>query len=253
MASLVNFRIPAIIYDANTNAKGWKKVDDYTVEFRTKSPDSFFPYQVCYILISSPAQFEKVGGDWQKYLNEPSGTGPWKMTKLVPRERAEFVPFKEHWDPSRQPKLDKVITIPIPEPNARTNALLAGEVDWIEAPAPDAIPRLEQEGMVISSNLYPHVWSWHLSRVEGSPWNDIRVRKAANLAIDREGIIELLGGYAREAKGHVSSTDPWFGEPGFELKSDPDAAAKLLAEAGYGPDKPVEVKVLISASGSGQM
>ncbi len=253
MASLVNFRIPAIIYDAETNAKGWKKVDDYTVEFSTKSPDSFFPYQICYLLMSSPAQFEKVGGDWKKYLTDPSGTGPWKMTKLVPRERAEFVPFKEHWDPSRQPKLDKVITIPIPEPNARTNALLAGEVDWIEAPSPDAIPRLEKQGMVLSSNLYPHVWSWHLSRVEGSPWNDIRIRKAANLAIDRDGIVELLGGYARKAQGHVSTTDPWFGKPSFELKYDPEAAAQLLAEAGYGPDKPVEVKVLISASGSGQM
>jgi peptide/nickel transport system substrate-binding protein len=253
MASLVNFRIPAIVYDPATNAKGWKKIDDYTVEFTTKTPDSFFPYQICYILMSSPAQFAKVGGDWQKYLTAPSGTGPWKMVEVVPRERAVFVPFKEHWDPTRQPKLDKVITIPIPEPNARTNALLAGQVDWIEAPAPDAIPRLKSQGMVISSNLYPHVWSWHLSRVEGSPWNDIRIRKAANLAIDRDGIVELLGGYAIPAKGHVPPSDPWFGKPSFDLKYDPEAAMKLLAEAGYGPDNPVEVKILISASGSGQM
>lgn len=253
MASLVNFRIPAIVYDAKTNTKGWKKIDDHTVEFSTKTPDSFFPYQICYILLSSPAQFENVGRDWQKFLTQPSGTGPWKMVQMVPRERAEFVPFKAHWDPTRQPKLDKVVTIPIPEPNARTNALLAGEVDWIEAPSPDAIPHLKSQGMAISSNLYPHVWSWHLSRVEGSPWNDIRIRKAANLAIDREGIVELLGGYATAAKGHVSPADPWHGKPSFELKYDPEAATKLLVEAGYSPEKPVEVKVLISASGSGQM
>lgn len=253
MASLVNFRIPAIVYDPETNTKGWKKLDDYTVEFTTKTPDSFFPYQICYILMSSPAQFEKVGRDWQKFLAEPSGTGPWKMVGLVPRERAEFVPFKEHWDATRQPKLDKVITIPIPEPNARTNALLAGQVDWIEAPSPDAIPHLKEQRMVISSNLYPHVWSWHLSRVEGSPWNDVRIRKAANLAIDREGIVELLGGYAIAAKGHVAPGDPWFGNPTFELEYDPDTALELMNEAGYGPDKPLEVKMLISASGSGQM
>jgi ABC-type transport system substrate-binding protein len=233
MASLVNFRIPSLAYDPDTNAKGWQKIDSHTVEFTTKSPDSFFPYQVCYILMSSPARFAEAGGDWNKFAENPSGTGPWQLVELVPRERAEFVPFADHWDPMRQPKLDKVITIPLPDPNARTAALLSGQVDWIEAPSPDAIPRLVERGMVISSNLYPHVWSWHLSRVEGSPWNDVRVRKAANLAIDRDGIVALLGGYGIQAKGHVSPADPWYGSPSFELRYDPDAAKALLAEAGY--------------------
>ena len=49
-ASLVNFRIPSVVYDAATNTKGWKKIDKYTVEFTTKSLDSFFPYQIVYIL-----------------------------------------------------------------------------------------------------------------------------------------------------------------------------------------------------------
>ena len=130
MASLVNFRIPSLAYDPDTNAKGWKKIDSHTVEFTTKSPDSFFPYQVCYILMSSPARFAEAG-DWNKFAENPSGTGPWQLVELVPRERAEFVPFADHWDETRQPQLDKVITIPLPDPNARTAALLAGQVDWV--------------------------------------------------------------------------------------------------------------------------
>jgi ABC-type transport system substrate-binding protein len=113
--------------------------------------------------------------------------------------------------------------------------------------------RIQSAGFSIASNVYPHIWSWHLSRVEGSPWNDIRVRKAANLAIDRKGVLELLGGYAVEATGHVVKGDPWYGSPSFQIKTDVEAAKKLLAEAGFGPDKPVKVKMLISASGSGQM
>jgi ABC-type transport system substrate-binding protein len=243
-ASLVNFRIPSF--------KSVRKIDEHTVEF-TAVEDAFFPYQVCYIVMASPAQWEKMGRDWDKFAFEPSGTGPWKLTKLVPRERAEFEPFKEHWNPDLVPKLDKVITLPIPDANARTAALLSGQVDWIEAPQPDAIPRLEAQGMKIISNIYPHNWSYSLSRIDGSPWNDIRVRKAANLAIDRAGIIQLLGGYALPAKGAVTPDDPWYGNPSFDIKYDPDQARALLAEAGFSPDKPVKVKMTISASGSGQM
>ena len=244
-ASLVNFRIPAF--------KSVKKVDKYTVEFTTKAPDSFFPYQVVYILMASPTQWANSGKDWKKVALSPSGTGPWKLSQLVARERAEFTPNTQHWDKNRVPKLDKVVTLPIPDPNARTAALLSGQVDWIEAPAPDAIPRMKSEGMKIVSNVYPHIWSYHLSRLPGSPWNDVRVRKAANLAIDRKGMVQLLGGYAIEAKGHVTPADKWFGSPSFDIKYDPAAAKALLKEAGFGPNKPVKAKILISASGSGQM
>jgi ABC-type transport system substrate-binding protein len=245
MVSLVNFRLPAY--------KSVKKIDDYTVEFETKAPDAFWPYQICYLLIASPKQWEATGKDWTKFAANPSGTGPWKLTALKSRELAELVPFKEHWDASRVPKLDKITLIPMPDPSARTAALLAGQVDWIEAPAPDAMQRIKSSGFEIVSNIYPHIWSWHLSRIDGSPWNDIRVRKAANLAIDRKGIVELLGGYGVEATGHVVKGDPWFGSPSFEIKTDIDAAKKLLADAGFGASKPVKVKMLISASGSGQM
>lgn len=245
MVSLVNFRLPAY--------KSVKKIDDYTVEFETKAPDAFWPYQICYVLFASPKQWEETGKDWTKFAAAPSGTGPWKLTALKSRELAELAPFKEHWDKSRVPKLDKVTLIPMPDPSARTAALLAGQVDWIEAPAPDAMARIKSSGFEIVSNIYPHIWSWHLSRIEGSPWNDIRVRKAANLAVDRKGIIELLGGYGVEATGHVVKGDPWYGAPSFEIKTDVAAAKKLLAEAGFSESKPVKVKMLISASGSGQM
>ena len=48
-------------------------------------------------------------------------------------------------------------------------------------------------------------------------------------------------------------SSPWFGKPSFEIKYDPAAAKKLLAEAGYGPGKPCKIKFLTSQAGSGQM
>ena len=143
--------------------------------------------------------------------------------------------------------------MPLPEPNSRTSALLSGQVDWIEQPSPDAVPQLKSAGMQIFSNGYPHIWPYHPSVLDDSPLRDVRVRKALNLAIDRDGIVALMGGLALPAHGHVLPDSPWFGKPTFELKYDPEQAKKLLAEAGYGPSKPLKLKFAISASGSGQM
>ena len=96
--------------------------------------------------MSSPAQWEKVGKSWDAFARTPSGTGPWKLDKFVPRERAELVPNKDYWDKARVPKLDRLVLLPLPEANSRVAALRSGQVDWIEAPPPDAIPSLKSAG-----------------------------------------------------------------------------------------------------------
>ncbi len=238
-------RIPAVA--------AYKVIDKYKVEITTKTPDATLPYQLAWVMMSSPAQWEKLGKNWEAFARTPSGTGPWQLTAFQPRERAELAPFKDYWDKARVPKLDKLVLLPLPEPNARAAALRSGQVDWIEAPAPDLVESLKGAGYRIVTNAYPHNWTWHLSRVEGSPWNDIRVRKAANLAIDRDGLKELLGGMMIPAEGFYPPGHQWFGKPSFKLKYDPAAAKKLLAEAGYSPAKPLQTRILISPSGSGQM
>ncbi|MEA3157933.1 MAG: peptide/nickel transport system substrate-binding protein, partial [Betaproteobacteria bacterium] len=233
--------------------KGYRKIDDYTVEITTLAPDSTFPYQLAQMFYSSPAQFEKVGRDWSKFAQQPSGTGPFRLERLVPRERAELGRNSSYWNAQHVPKSERLILMPIPEATTRTSALLSGPVDFIEAPPPDMIPRLKSGGFQVTSNGYPHFWPYFMSFREGSPWLDIRVRKAVNLAIDRDAIVKLLGGYAIPAKGIVEPGNPWFGKPTFEVKYDPATARNLLAEAGYSTQKPLTLKVLAAPSGSGQM
>ena len=229
-------------------------VDPLTVQITTKSPDATLPYQLAWITMSSPANWVAQGKSWDAVAQKPSGTGPWKLENgFKPRERAELTPNKGYWDTKRVPKLDKLVLIPLPEPNARVAALRSGEVDWIEAPAPDAVPSLQAAGFKIVTNSYPHNWTWHFSRLDGSPWNDERVRKAANLAIDRNALKELLGGLMIPAEGFFPPGSQWFGHPTFKVTYDLDAAKKLMTEAGYGPTKRIKTKVIISPSGSGQM
>lgn len=243
-AALVAVRIPAL--------KEVNKIDDHTIEIITVEPNADVPYQVSFWLMSSQEHWEKVGS-WAEFAKNPSGTGPWKQGTLTPRASVEMLPNKDYWNPKRVPKVDKAILRPIPEASARVAALLSGQVDFIEAPPPDAVPRLEQQGMKIVTNAYPHNWAVELSKAEGSPWNDIRVRKAANLCVDRDNMVELLGGLAIASKGHVPPGDTWFGKPSFDIKYDPDTARKMMEEAGHTKDKPLSVKIAISTSGSGQM
>src|ERR1700691_4735155 len=244
-----------------------RKIDDMTVELTTKEPDSFLPFNLTNLFMASPAKWQKLfdaapGADakaksqaaWEAFAKDASGTGPWKMSAFTPRERLELVKNENYWDKARVPKIDKMLLLPMPEANARTAALLSGQVDWIEAPAPDAVAEIKQRGFVIRANEEPHVWPWQFSRIEGSPWNDIRVRKAANLCIDREGLKDgLLAGLMVPATGTFEPGHPWRGKPTFEIKYDKPAAQKLVQEAGYGPTKKLSVKIKTSASGSGQM
>ncbi len=244
-AAQVRPRLPSV--------SSWRKLDATTVEVTTKAVDSFFPYQMLWFLISSPAQYERVGWNWDRFAQEPSGTGPFRLARLVPRERAELVRNAAYWNPARMPKADRIVLVCAPEAVTRTNALLTGQVDAIEAPAPDLLPRLQAGGARLVQNVTPHVWNYHLSLLEGSPWRDIRLRRAANLAINRDEVVALLNGLAKPASGVVDPASPWFGRPEFAVKTDLDAARKLVAEAGYGPRNPLRARFLIPTGGSGQM
>jgi peptide/nickel transport system substrate-binding protein len=244
-AAQVRPRLPGIA--------SYKKTGDMEVEIKTKAVDALFPYQMLWFLISSPTQWEKLGKDWNKFASEPSGTGPFKLARLVPRERAELVKNEGHWNPKRLPKTDRLILVCAPEDSTRTAALLSNSVDMIETPPPDAVDRLKSAGMKIETNVTPHVWNYHPSLVEGSPWTDIRLRKAANLAIDRDSIVKLLHGLAKPAYGQVDRSSPWFGKPSFELKYAPDEARKLMSAANFSKTQPLKTKFVVASGGSGQM
>src|SRR5579863_1617431 len=233
----------------------YRKIDDYTVAISTTKTASYFPYMAVYILFTSPASFEKAGRDWAKVATLPAaGTGPFRISKVVPRQAVDLVRWDGYWDATKTAKVDHVVLMPIPEANTRLAALRSGQVDWIEVPPPDGIASLKSAGFTITTGSYPHDWPWLYNiGASNSPFKDVRVRQALNYCVDREGLVTLLNGTAEPSVGWLKDSDPNFGSPENRYKFDPARAKKLLAEAGFTPEKPLAFKAMISTSGSGQM
>ncbi len=232
---------------------GFSKVDETTVAITTSYPFSFLPYLLTRVLIASPTQWEKSGRSWVEFAKKPSGTGPFRITRVVPGQFVEMARNDEYWDKTRIPKLDKLIVYPMAEATTRLAALRSGQVDWIEVPPPDAIPSLRDAGFQISLWPYPHTYPYVLNTSPNSPFHDVRVRQAANYAMDREGLCKLINGTGKPAMGLYPPDHPVFGTPKNRYTYDPERAKALLKDAGYGPDRPVKAKFMISTSGSGQM
>lgn len=233
----------------------YRKIDDFTVEIETTRPVSYWPYLMTLVLITSPSSFEQGGRDWARVAAlPPAGTGPFRLTRFVPRQSAELGRNAGYWQESRRPRLDRVVLLPMPEATTRLAALRSGQVDWIEVPPPDAIASLRQAGFNVVTNSYPHVWPWVFAAGRASsPVADLRVRQALNYCFEREGMVAMLNGTAEPSVGFFNATDPRFGSPQNRYRLDPARGRALLAEAGYTAQRPLRLKIAISPSGSGQM
>lgn len=233
---------------AVTSIESIDKVDDYTIAFNTKGPNSLFPYELAGFFLISNCALEALGNDYVEYAKHPYGTGPYTFESIVPRERLVLSKNEDYWDADRVPKHDQLVLVPMPEASTRAAALLSGQVDWVEAPSPDTIPQLEGAGMQIVKVPYPHNWNYQI-RLDEGPFSDLRVRQAANYAINRDEMVEFLQGVAEPAYQRLITTQPWYGAPA-EYQYDPAKATALLEEAGC---MPCQIRVAISTSGSGQM
>jgi len=246
-SGLMRARLPTLV--------SYRKVDDYTVALATREPIAYLPYLAVYMLFTSPASFERAGHDWGRVATLPAaGTGPFRLTKVLPREMAELARFDGYWDTAHKAKLDAIRLLPIPEATSRLAALRSGQVDWIEVPPPDGIPSLKAAGFNVVINSYPHVWPYMYNiGAANSPFKDVRVRQALNYCVDRAGLVALLNGTAEPSVGWLKPNDAAFGNPVNRYRFDPAKGKALLAEAGYTAAKPLSFKVMISTSGSGQM
>jgi len=231
-----------------------KIIDPWTLQFKTAAPYAMLPYDLDSIFIVSKKA--ATGATTEDFNSGKAaiGTGPYKLVRFTRGDRIELARNDAYWgwQKGKPAAWDKVTLRILPADTARIAALLAGDVDAIEnIPTADltrlkANPNFRLEQKVSWRTLFLHLDQYrdhppHLTDKSGkplakNPFKDRRVRLALSKAINRRAIVErVMEGYAIAAGNLVSP--PVFGHVA-ALKAeayDPEAAKKLLAEAGY-PD-----------------
>ena len=181
-------------------------------------------------LMLSPTAVQKFGNDGIA-LN-PIGTGPFKFVEREQGVKTVIARNDDYW--GRKAKLDRIVFRPLQDPATRSNALRTGEVHMINTPVWDDIEGLVKDGFILTTNKsVPYIYFLYLN-MKQKPMQDIRVRQAINMAVDREGIArDIYRGTGRAEYGMLSP-GTWAYDPSFRMyEYDPDKAKKLMVEAGY--------------------
>jgi len=183
-------------------------------------------------LIMCKAAVEKLDG--KKFTLDPPATcGPYRIQRLEP-QRMIVLERNPLW-PGTKPAFDEIHYLPIVDSNSAETAFQAGEIDFTDVPM-SSVPRLRKSPLQHAKlRVSPSLNYWWLGmQSEVGPFADIRVRKAVQLAVDVDAVIEgAFSGVPDRATGIVAPG--LVGHRPANLVKGPDyaQAKRLLAEAGF--------------------
>lgn len=223
--------------------------DDTTLIVHLKQPDGLFLGNMS---LQQPVMFTEADFDEVTSLDKPVGTGPFFLENHRVGEKLEYRRHDQYFKGDR-PILDGIDTFIIRDVAAKLAAFEAQRIDYIMMGSshglhPDNLqPVVDRHPGEITFYAAQHPVGRGIKfnfREEG-PWQDIRVRKAINLALNRDTICNalpncILGDYMPSTTFGLTKRDELAVRPGFALPGpDKDAelaeAKKLMAEAGF-PD-----------------
>ncbi|MBB4062890.1 ABC transporter substrate-binding protein [Gellertiella hungarica] len=219
-----------------TSLEGVTVVDPYTVKIELSRPDATFLHVMAinFSSIVPKEEVEKYGADFGKH---PVGTGAFKLAEWTLGQKLVFERNKDYWNKGL-PKLDQIVFEVGQEPVVALLRLQKGEVDV----AGDGIPPakfLEVKNDPNFSKLIVEGGQLHTGyltmKVTMKPFDNLKVRQAVNMAINKERIVKIINGRAVPANQPLPPTMPGYAKDYEGYKFDVEGAKKLLAEAGF-PD-----------------
>ena len=216
-----------------TSLAGVAVIDPYTVKIELSHPDATFLHVMAinFSFVVPKEEVAKWGADFGKH---PVGSGPFKLAEWTLGQRLIFERFKDYWEQG-VPKLDQITFEVGQEPVVALLRLQRGETD---IPG-DGIPPakfLEVTKDPTYKDLIIEGGQLHTGyitmNVKMKPYDNVDVRKAVNMAINKDRIVRIINGRAVIANQPLPPSMPGYAKDYKGYQYDPEAAKALLAKAG---------------------
>jgi oligopeptide transport system substrate-binding protein len=224
---------------------GLEALDDFTFKVTLKAPTAYFLNLVTFYTFM-PVRQDAVEQKPEGWAKDPSITlsnGPFKISEYHMNDKVILVPNEYYWNRDSV-KLDKITMTMIVDHGTAMTAYDSNEIDVLDAgqvPTPE-IPKRQVEDPTF--HIVPYLGTYYyIFNVNKAPTNDINVRKALTLAIDREQIVtEVTKGGQQPATGFVptglvdsqgNDFRATAGDYGISTTADIEKAKEYLAKAGY--------------------
>lgn len=231
-------------------------VDDHTVRMRTKGPNPLLPNNLTNLFIMDESWAMENGaenvqnysaGEENYAVRHANGTGPYQVVSREPDIRTVFERNEDYWGRDDFPlDISRIEFTPIQSPSTRAAALLSGEIDFLQDPPVQDIQRLNQaqglkvlaapENRTLFFGMDQGRDELRTSNIEGeNPFADVRVRRAMDLAINRQAIQRIVMRGQSEPAGMIAP--PFVNGYDAELDkvtgTNMALARELMAQAGY--------------------
>jgi len=217
-------------------------IDEYTFQARLREPFGGFLNVLAssyFCMLSPKAIRENPKG----LVERPVATGPFLVESYTRNQGIVFVRRPDyHWSPPRighsgPAYLDRIEVSFVPEALVRYTSLVAGQYDLTLSSPPQNAPAIRADpSLVLKNFIMPGIPTRiPFFNTEKAPFDDVRVRKAFALAVDREGVARIMGFGEFRLKTDFLFSNSRYYDPSFKdvLNYDPAAANRLLDEAGW--------------------
>ncbi|WP_117234441.1 ABC transporter substrate-binding protein [Vibrio maerlii] len=239
---------------ADKETLGVKAIDANTLEIKLETAVPYFVMMMGHTTVKPVhrATVEKFGDQWTKPENFV-GNGAFTIDSWRVNERIELVRNENYWDNDKT-VLNKVTYLPIENQVAEMNRFLSGEIHFTNELPVEHFKRLKKEhpeSVSVGGNLCSYYYGFNNKK---APFDDVRVRKALSYAIDRNIVSDAILAQGQkpayfltpEITAGFNPELPAYGK--MDQKARIAEAKKLLAEAGFDENNPLEFTLLYNTS-----
>jgi peptide/nickel transport system substrate-binding protein len=202
---------------------GVRKIDDTTVEFALDTPNAVFSEAL------ASRESNIVPPTWT--LEKPIGSGPFTLKSWRAGQQMEFLANPNYW--GKGPYVDSLTVTEYPDPTARLNALLSGQIDWSGYVDGAQLSTIATTPGYAAWQTKTGGWFPFTMRIDVKPFDDVRVRQAFRLMLDRGQMIEqAYDGLGWAGNDMYAVFDPGYPAGLPQRVQDLEQARALLKQAG---------------------